>query len=128
LYEGERVRFHRRVRGEAPEASAPSGNPLLRLYDGVAGSLDRAAAPFDAALASAPSPVAFGVRYGDCAWRPLRLMALLSNNMRVLLIWLACLAGDPRWFWWAELGPLTLVAVVGILWHRRVERELLGQA
>jgi hypothetical protein len=52
-------------------------------------------------------------------------MALLSNNMRVLLIWLACLAGDPRWFWWAELGPLTLVAVAGIAWHRRVERELL---
>jgi hypothetical protein len=126
LYEGERVRFHRRVRGEAAEASPPSRNPLLRLYDSVAGSLDRAAAPFDAALASAPDPLAFGTRYGDRAWPPLRLMALLSNNMRVLLICLACLAGDPRWFWWAELGPLTLIAVARILWHRRVERELLA--
>jgi hypothetical protein len=125
LYEGERVRFHRRVRGEVGEASPPSGNPLLRLYDTVAGSLDRAAAPFDAALAAAPDPLAFGTRYGERAWRPLRFMALLSNNMRVLLIWLACLAGDPRWFWWAELGPLTLVVVAGILWHRRVERKLL---
>jgi hypothetical protein len=52
-------------------------------------------------------------------------MALLSNNMRVLLIWLACLAGDPRWFWGVELGPLTLVAVAGIVWHRRVEKALL---
>jgi hypothetical protein len=125
LYEGERVRFHRRVRGEAAEVVPPSRNPLLRLYDRVAGSLDRAAAPFDAALAAGSDPLAFGTRYGTKAWRPLRLMALLSNNMRVLLIWLACLAGDPRWFWWVELGPLTLVAVAGILWHRRVERELL---
>jgi hypothetical protein len=128
LYEGERVRFHRRVRGEAAEALAPSRNPLLRLYDSVAGSLDRAAAPFDAALASAPDPVAFGARYGDRACRPLRLMALLSNNMRVLLIWLACLAGDPRWFWWVELGPLTLVAATGILWHRRVEKGLIAKS
>jgi hypothetical protein len=126
LYEGERVRFHRRVRGEAAEAAAPSRNPLLRLYDAVAGCLDRAAAPFDAALASAPDPLPFGARYGTIAWRPLRLMALLSNNMRVLLIWLACLLGDPRWFWWVELGPLTLVAIAGIAWHRRVERDLLS--
>jgi len=125
LYEGERVRFHRRIRGEAAEPEPSSRNPLLRLYEGVAGSLDRAAAPFDSALAAAPDPLAFGFHYGEKAWRPLRLMALLSNNMRVLLIWLACLAGDPRWFWWAELGPLTLVLVAGILWHRRVERELI---
>jgi hypothetical protein len=125
LYEGERVRFHRRVRGEPAVASQPSRNPLLRLYDAVAGSLDRSAAPFDAALARAPDRPAFGARYGEKAWRPLRFMALLSNNMRVILIWLACLAGDPRWFWWAELGPLTVVAVAGILWHRRVERKLL---
>jgi CDP-diacylglycerol---serine O-phosphatidyltransferase len=128
LYEGERVRFHRRMRGEAAESSVPSRNFLLRLYETVAGSLDRAAAPFDSALAAASDPTAFGTRYGHSAWRPLRLMALLSNNMRVLLIWLACLAGDPRWFWWIELGPLTLVLVAGVFWHRRVERKLLRQA
>ena len=40
--------------------------------------------------------------------------ALESANMRILAIWLACLFGDPRLFWWFELGPLTLVAVIGI--------------
>jgi CDP-diacylglycerol--serine O-phosphatidyltransferase len=125
LYEGERVRFHRRIRGEAPAGVPPCGNFLLRLYDSVAGSLDRSASPFDIALAAVPDPLAFGTLYGTKAWRPLRLMALLSNNMRVLLIWLACLAGDPRWFWWVELGPLTAVLVAGILWHRRVERLLI---
>jgi hypothetical protein len=35
LYEGERVRFHRRVRGEAAETPPPSSNPLLRLYEAL---------------------------------------------------------------------------------------------
>jgi hypothetical protein len=43
-------------RGEAAEPAPPSRNPLLRLYETVAGSLDRAAAPFDSALAAASDP------------------------------------------------------------------------
>jgi hypothetical protein len=125
LYEGDRVRFHRRVKGDPGEAPFPSPNPLVRLYDGVAGSLDRLAAPFDRALDAAPDRSALGRRYGKAAAAPLKLMALLSNNMRVILIWLACLAGDPRLFWWMELGPLTLVAAAGLAWHRRVERSLV---
>lgn len=123
LYEGDRVRFHRRILGDPGEDSgATSANPLVRLYDKVAGSLDRLAAPFDRRLAAAPDALALGARYGDRAAPALRFMALLSNNMRVILIWLACLAGDPRLFWWIELGPLTAVAVAGLWWHRRVER------
>jgi hypothetical protein len=55
-------------------------------------------------------------------------MALLTNNMRVLILYLACLAGNPRLFWWIELGPLTLVAAAGILWHRRVEAAVARAA
>jgi hypothetical protein len=125
LYEGDRVRFHRRIAGDPGAAPPPSANPLVRLYDRVAGSLDRLAAPFDRTLAAAPDPAALGRSYGAAAAPPLKLMALLSNNMRVLLIWLACLAGDPRLFWWVELGPLSAVAVAGLWWHRRVEKRLL---
>jgi hypothetical protein len=125
LYEGDRVRFHRRVRGDPGAAPPASANPLVRLYDKVAGSLDRLAAPFDRALAAAPDRAALGRRYGQAAAPALKLMALLSNNMRVMLIWLACLVGDPRLFWWMELGPLTLVAAAGLAWHRRIERALL---
>jgi phosphatidylglycerophosphate synthase len=124
LYESERIRYHRRSRGVAAAPTARARNPLVRLYDIAAGSLDRLAEPFDRALASAPNPIALGALYGARAAAPLKLMALLSNNMRVILIWLACLAGDPRLYWWVELGPLTLVAAAGILWHRRVERAL----
>jgi CDP-diacylglycerol--serine O-phosphatidyltransferase len=125
LYEGERMRFHRRLRGEGlPPAVAPPRNPLVRGYDALAGSLDRLAAPFDARLGAAPDPLAFGALYAARAAPALRLMALLSTNVRVILIWLVCLAANPRLFWWIELGPLTLVAAAGIFWHRRVEREL----
>jgi hypothetical protein len=125
LYEGERMRFHRRVLGDPGEPPSPSANPLVRAYDRIAGSLDRWSAPFDRALAAAPDRQALGTAYGAAAAPALRLMALLSNNMRVLLIWAACLAGNPRLYWWTELGPLTLVAAAGMLWHRRVERRLL---
>ncbi len=51
----------------------------------------------------------------------MKWMALLSANMRVAAIFIACALGDPRWFWWFEIGPLTLCAIITILWHRRVE-------
>ena len=47
--------------------------------------------------------------------------------MRVILIYLACLAGDPRWFWWIELGPLSIVAAFGIWRHRRIEAAMVRE-
>src|SRR5437868_1017653 len=68
LYEGERIRFHRRVRGEPGRHAPPStGSILVRAYDGLAGSLDRLAEPFEQALAAAPDRAAFGARYGRAA-------------------------------------------------------------
>lgn len=125
LYEGERTRFHRRIKGD-PGGVRPAGghNFLVRVYDAVAGSLDRLAAPFDAHLRDSADRAALARAYGEAATGPMRLMALLSNNMRVAAICLACLAGDPRLFWWLELGPLTVVAAAGIWLHRRVEARL----
>lgn len=126
LYEGERARFHRRVKGIAqPAGPAPTGGPVVRAYDALAGIPERLARPFERHLAAAADPEALGARYGDRAARPMRVLALQSANVRVLAIFAASLAGDPRFFWWFELVPLTLVAVVGLAWHRRVERSLL---
>ncbi len=128
LYEGERARFQRRVRGDPGTFGASvSRNPIVRGYDALAGSLDRLAAPFDRALAGSGDPRALGALYGERAAAPLRLMVPLTNNMRVIAIYLACLAGNPRIFWAFELLPLTLVAVAGMAWHRRVEAELVRQ-
>ena len=128
LYEGERYRFHRRLKGEALLASSvPAANPLVRLYDAVAGSVDRVARPFEAALAADADPVRFGAAYGDAATPPMRLMTLLSANMRVWAIFFACLVGRPSLFWWFEIVPLTAVAVAGLIWHRRVEQRFTAR-
>ena len=52
-------------------------------------------------------------------------MSLLTANVRVYAIFLACLAGNPRLFWWFELVPLTAILVIGLVWHRAVEAGLI---
>lgn len=123
LFEGERARYHRRVK-RLPPVAGTAHNQLVRAYDLVAFGLDRLTRRFDAALAG-PEGVRLAATYGDRAVAPMRLQALLSANMRVLLITAACLLGDPRLFWWGTIGPLTLVAITGIAWHRSVEARLL---
>ncbi|HEX8238924.1 MAG TPA: CDP-alcohol phosphatidyltransferase family protein [Allosphingosinicella sp.] len=122
LFESERIRYHRRLRGDpGGEPAPPSPYRLARLYDRVAGMMDRLAGRFDRALAAAPDRRAFASAYAERAAAPLRLMNLLTANMRVVAIYAACLAGDPRLFWWWELGPLSLVTIAGLAWLRRVE-------
>lgn len=122
LYEGERTRFHRRIKGIAVPPAAPASNPLVRLYDRVAGLPDRLSRPFEKALATDPAVLA--TVYGEQAAPVLKAMSLLTANVRVWAIAIACLMGDPRAFWWFEIVPLTLVAVITIVRHRQVERAL----
>ena len=126
LYESERARFHRRCKGDPGTRPAPQlRNVVVQAYDAIGGLIDRAAVAFDAMMARAPDPAALGARYGAAAAPPLMLMASLSANVRVIAIYLACLAGSPRWFWWFELVPLSLIAATGLIWHRRVESRLV---
>ncbi|WP_174285798.1 CDP-alcohol phosphatidyltransferase family protein [Sphingomonas bacterium] len=121
LYEGERGRFHRRAKGVALIATPITGNALVRFYDYVAGVPDRAGARFERLLARSDDPIALGERYADAAVAPMRFMTMLSANTRVWTICVACLLGNPRIFWWVEIAPMTIVSIVGLLWHRRVE-------
>ncbi|MEG3180171.1 CDP-alcohol phosphatidyltransferase family protein [Sphingomonas sp. LT1P40] len=125
LYESERARFHRRIKGVAAAPPVPSRNPLVQLYDYVAGTIDRFAQSFDNVLRAAPDPARLAADYGVRAARPLHLMSLLSANVRVIAIFLACVGGDPRFFWWFEIVPLTVILVVGLIWHRIVEGRLI---
>jgi hypothetical protein len=128
LYEGERARYHRRLRGQPLlENSSPHTSAAVRFYDMVASSMDRVAAPFERRFAQSADKKAFAARYVDRAIAPMKLLALLSGNIRVIAIYLACLAGDPRFFWWFEIIALSAIAILGILWHRRVERLLINK-
>lgn len=125
LYENERARFHRRCKGVGASAPLPGGNPLMQLYDLVAGTLDRFARSFDDVLRRQADPRRLAQAYGEQASRPMRLMSLLSANVRVYAIFVACAAGNPRIFWWFEIVPMTAILVVGLVWHRLVEYRLV---
>ena len=125
LYESERARFHRRIRGIADATAQTGSNPLVRGYDGLAWIIDGVAGRFDRLLRQDPNPKQLGAAYGALASKPLRLMSLLSANVRVFAIFLACTAADPSLFWWFELVPLTVILVLGLAWHRRVEFRLV---
>ncbi len=125
LYEGERTRFHKRRDGVPADRIVPAGNALVRIYDGFGARMDRAARRFDDALADSPAARALADRYVAAAVPPMRLMCLLSANTRVQAIFVACVIGDPRLFWWFEIVALTAVLIAGFGWHRSVEARLL---
>lgn len=124
LYEAERERFHRRLRGITARVPSTTRNPLVRAYDAVAASLDWAAAPFDRLVEKSTRRPAMIAAYAEAAVPPLRFMLLLTQNTRVLAIFVACLWRRPAAFWWFEIVPLSVVAIVGIVWQRRVEAGL----
>ena len=80
---------------------------------------------FFAVLKTDADPVRLGTAYGASAAKPLRLMSLLSANVRLYAIFFACIGGDPRLYWWFEVLPLTLILGIGISWHRAVEARLI---
>jgi CDP-diacylglycerol---serine O-phosphatidyltransferase len=125
LYEAERSRFHRRSAGIAIAAPKTGRNPFVRLYDRISGLADRLALGFDELLGRHPDPVQLGAVYSADAAKPLRLMSLLSANVRVYAIFLACMAGDPSLFWWIEILPMTAILITGLYWHRRLESRLI---
>jgi phosphatidylserine synthase len=122
LYEGERARFHRRMRGLPMPATASR----VPVYDRVAQAFDRRSAAIEDALVRGGPAAARD--YAERAAAPMKAMTLLSANVRVLAIFVACLAGRPSLFWWFEIGPLTLVAIVTMAWHRHVEARMAGGA
>jgi CDP-diacylglycerol--serine O-phosphatidyltransferase len=126
LYEGERARFQRRGKGLAgPAPPPPSGNAIVRGYDRLATGIDHLSTRFDRLFEDPAIAPALAAAYTARAAGPMRLMILLAANIRVYAIFLACLSGNPRWFWWFELVPLSIVTVIGLVWHRLIEAALL---
>lgn len=124
LYEGERTRFQRRAKGEAkPEYSVIGGNPLVRVYDRLATSIDHLALRFERRMANDADPVAFGRAYARDAVPAMRWMTLLSANVRIGAIFVSSLIGSPALFWWFEITALSVVLAATLVSHRVVERR-----
>jgi hypothetical protein len=128
IYEGERARFHRRAQGLPAAEIVPAGNVLQQGYEHLSAIVDRASRRFDDVLRRSPDPQRLGSTYANAAVGPLKLLSLLSANVRVYAIFIACVLGDPHLFWWFEIVPLTAILIVGFLWHRSVEIRLARPA
>ena len=74
-----------------PPRTAP--NLLERIYDRLSDPVESFAVRFDEVLKTDPDPIQLGAAYGAAAARPLRLMSLLSANVRLYAIFFACIGG-----------------------------------
>jgi phosphatidylglycerophosphate synthase len=124
-YEGEREAWKRRARGVfVTEVRPPSGTGLDGLYNRVEQRLGSGARLIDGALAAQPSKLPL---YLAETAPLLRRLSILSANNRTIVIALACLAGNPRLYWYWEIIGLTLAALL-LAWQlRRCETALTLQ-
>ena len=77
----------------------------------------------DAALAA--HPVGLDA-YLDATAPHLRRLSILSANNRTIAIAMACLAGNPRLYWYWEIVALSLIALAMAVLLRRREAEVVA--
>lgn len=124
-YEGCRESWKRRARGDFAASPRPPASWVLeRLYNRVEAS-GRGDPAVDAALLARP---ACQEQVLAATAPVVRAMCVLSANWRTVAIALACLAGDPRFFWGWELLGLSALALVMAGWRQRRERESIRMA
>ena len=124
-YEGEREAWKRRARGIfVSEARPPSGAGIEGLYNAVEARLGSGTRAVDGVLARTPSLLP---EYLAATAPLVRGLCVLSANNRTLVIALACLAGEPRLYWYWEIFGLTLTALLMAWRLRRREAGLAIQ-
>ncbi len=106
-YEGEREAWKRRLVGEFTIAPRPAGPAIAAPYNWAENRFNRSHRRMDMALTARPGLLP---DYLDLTAPIIRQMSILSANNRTIAIALACLAGDPRLYWWWEIIALTLIA------------------
>lgn len=118
-YEGEREAWKRRARGVfSLPPRVVSGWWIENNYNKLEARVAGGNPAVDAALRADPAAVG---DYLAITAPVVRAMSLLSANSRTLVIALACLAGDPRLYWYWEIAGLSLIALA-LAWRvRRAE-------
>jgi phosphatidylglycerophosphate synthase len=125
-YEGEREAWKRRARGSfITEVRAASGLGIEGLYNRVERRLGSGARAVDTALAADPGLLPAYL----AGTAPLvRGLSILSANNRTIVIALACLAGNPRLYWYWEILGLSMIAVAMAWRLRQREAEVITAA
>ena len=109
-YEGEREAWKRRARGVFhTEPRPPARFWGERIYNNVETTLGGGDRAVDARLAA--NPALLGPYLHDTA-PLLRRLSVLSANNRTVAIAIACLLGNPKLYWYWEIGVLSVLALV----------------
>lgn len=117
-YEGEREAWKRRQAGCFDVTPRPPGPAIAAPYHWAEARFNRSHRNMDAALAANPRLLD---SYLAATAPIVRGLSILSANNRTLAIALACLAGNPRLYWYWEIAVLTLIAIA--MSHRLRGRE-----
>jgi phosphatidylglycerophosphate synthase len=124
-YQGEREAWKRRARGVfQPETRVVSGWWIENNYNKFESRFAAGSPEIDAMLRARPSLLG---SYQQATAPIVRSMALLSSNARTIAIALACLAGDPRLYWYWEMVGMSLIALALATWLRRTESGLVSR-
>ena len=121
-YEGEREAWKRRARGVFNvEPRPPARFWGERLYYSVESRLGAGTRAIDDVLATRPALLE---PYLHATAPHLRRLSILSANSRTIAIAVACLLGNPRFYWIWEIAVLSVVALVLAQALRRCEARL----
>ncbi len=121
-YETERDAWKRRATGVFVTAPRPPMPAIAAPYTLAETLITRGQVRMDKALADQPALLP---AYLEATAPILRRLSILSANNRTLVIALACLAGNPKLYWYWELIGLSLVAFGMALWLRRCEMSVV---
>jgi phosphatidylglycerophosphate synthase len=125
-YEGEREGWKRRARGSfAGETRVPTGSTLETVYNWVESHLGSGTRAIDRALAADPALLP---AYLAATAPAVRRLSILSANNRTIALALACLAGNPRLYWYWEIVVLSLAALGLAVALRRRETTITKAA
>jgi phosphatidylglycerophosphate synthase len=125
-YEGEREAWKRRARGIFAGESRPlAGGRFEALYNAIESRLGSGTRAIDHALAVDPALLpAYLARMAPAV----RRLSILSANNRTIMLAVACLAGNPRLYWYWEIVVLSLVAIAMAVALRRFEAAITKAA
>lgn len=122
-YEGERIGYQQRLIG-TPRRRAPMASTtgaFEAFYNQVQFTLSGHGRAIDQYMESHPHA---RERYAQAVEPVLRAMTMFGPSTRTMLIFCACIAGQPQAFWLVEIFFFPVAGAICALWLRSAEKQV----